>query len=449
MRAIHSEATRYKDLVLATHREVCGDVSNTICWDAFSFQGKQYAPHSVIIGETDNRLKKMGFMPMFVYDKQHFRNAMYPISTRPHAHGLSVENMLALPNLLNHPVAILSERVDINRRDSGNNAYDVLSFLCADRSYYEQKYYLIAVQPQDYHDGILKRGYASKVISYYEIDELKFNAMMRSSKNGQRDLLYFNSKAYNSIRSNSKPIEFSNMQSFSQYIAGYYKPRANLRPMAQEFQAAVQCAITNVMNKMIVGKSDREATFPLFARAIKTLSDEKSTLKDILRARTIITNTYSLTNDRVLKLRVTEQTDKMFAEAYARIMTEKQQGIYINDAAKKINAINVNNSDDVEYLHGEVDKFSKANPTLKNLNITFVGSVANIPCVMRAQEISGQLETAMETQLSQITNQKLSVLRERHLHEQLPINWPEQVQDIENQCQCLEMFGDDGGIEMC
>ena len=102
MALIKSEISKYKDLVLALDREMRNRGRQEIAWDSFTHLEQRYSPHSGVIGKASDTLKQMGFMPTFVYDKEHFQNAMYPESgLAPHAHDLTAEEMLMLQEI--HP----------------------------------------------------------------------------------------------------------------------------------------------------------------------------------------------------------------------------------------------------------------------------------------------------------------------------------------------------------
>ena len=255
VKRLHSEMTKYSDMVDAMYQEVIGNENGRpIVWDSFTATWNKYSAHSVVIDKTSEKLRKIGFMPMFVYDKPHFQANMFPEEDRDHAHGTSKQDMLDLPKLLNNPVAILTERNGVSRRDSGFNEYGLLVFLCAKKTDDVQQYYLAAVQPEDYHDGLISKGYASKVVSYYEIGESYFNSILRDSLYGQRNMLYFDQDAYSEIDGNVKIRELSSTKSFAEQIAGHFAKRANLELKMQEHKSALQYSVTAALVEFLTYK---------------------------------------------------------------------------------------------------------------------------------------------------------------------------------------------------
>jgi hypothetical protein len=122
MALIRSEISKYKDIVLALDREMHNYGQKEIAWDSFTHEDYKYSPHSVIVGKVSDELKQMGFMPTFTYDKEHLQNAMCPEdSGASHAHGLTAEELLKLPQMLNNPVAILTEREGKTRNVNGED----------------------------------------------------------------------------------------------------------------------------------------------------------------------------------------------------------------------------------------------------------------------------------------------------------------------------------------
>lgn len=117
-------------------------------------------------------------------------------------------------------------------------------------------------------------------------------------------------------------------------------------------------------------------------------------------------------------MRVAEKVDQLFAKAYVQYMTQARQAFYVQKATRELNKIEIAHVGDVEYLRETADKYSKAAPTLKNLNAFFAGSVASSPNVVKAQEISGRLETELEMRMGEIVDRKLADFRQRQLDEQ-------------------------------
>lgn len=421
MALIRSEISKYKDIVLALDREMHNHGQKEIAWDSFTHKDSRYSPHGISIGKVSDELKQMGFMSIFTYDKEHLKNSMFPEeSAAPHAHGLTVEELLRLRQLLNNPVAIMTER-DGRTRNLGDGEYKCLHFLCAVKEDGEQKYYKAVVQPQAYHNGLLNYGFVSKVITYYEIDENRFTAMLNGVLNNERQMLYFDNKKYLEIDSDNKPIELYDYESKALPINGHFTRDANLRKVAQDHQIAVHSAVTAEMNKLIVGKGTRGESFPIFDSSIKALEHGNS-FDTILSAYNTVQRASTLTQDRILRLRTQEYADKSFARSYMRLMTQEKQQNYITRAVNKIQALNVTSKDNMINVCDEIDRVMSTVPTLSNMKVNFSDKVSNVKVIMDARQISGQFQEKLEESLANVLREK-SAQFEKDNHEHRNINY--------------------------
>ena len=409
MALIRSEISSYKDIVSAIDREIHGRGQKEITWDTFMHEDKISSPHSVVVGRVSDELKQMNFMSSFTYDKEHLLNSMFPEDSRaPHAHGMSIDEMLRLPQLLNHPVAIVTER-DGKIRDTGDGEFKCLHFLCSFKEDGEQKYYRAIVQPQAHHNGLLVSGYASKVVTYHKVTDGKFFAMLNGALNGDREMLYFNNKRFLKIDSPYKPIELYDHENKAISINGYFTRDPELRRISQEHQHAIQRAATAEMNKLIIGKSTRGESFPIFNSSVKALA-HGSSFETIKSAHKDIQRMSTLTMDRVLAMRTREYADKSFARSYTRLMTPEIQQDYIEKAVERIGRINVNSQMDLENLCNEIEDATSKIPTLSNLKINFADNLANVRIIMDARQVSGQLQVELEQKLAKILMEKTTEL---------------------------------------
>ena len=413
MALIKSEISKYKEMVLALDREMQNRGKAEIVWDHFISQDRKYRPHSVVVCKVSDELKAIGFMPTFIYDKEHFQNSMYPEDSRaPHSHGLTADELLRLPKMLNNPVAILTER-NGKMRDLGDGEYRCLHFILASNEDGEQKYYRAVVHPQTFHNGILGSGFASKVVTYHKMDELRFNAMLNGAIDGERQLLYFNSEKYLRIQSDTKPLELYAQQSVSLPIGGHFTADLRLRKISQDHKASIQRAVTAEMNKLILGRSTRGEEFPLLKSSLNALAHGNDIHK-IQSAYNTVQKITELTPDRILKMRVQEYTDKSFAQSYIRLLSTELQQKYIDMAVRKVQAVNARTQSDLNGVCDEIDRVVSAMPTLKNLNVHFSDSVAHVSAIMEARAISGKLQEALETRLADVLRDKTRKIENVH-----------------------------------
>jgi hypothetical protein len=405
MALIRSEISKYKDIVMAMDREMHSRGQKEIVWDSFVHEDEKKSPHSVVIGKVCDELKGMGFMQSFTYDKAHLQNAMYPEDSGvPHAHGMTPEELLKLPQMLNSPIAILTEREGKTRHIDGED-WRCLHFICAIKDEEGQKYYRAIVQPQSHHNGLIISGYASKVISFHKMEDIRFEAMMNGVARGDRQMLYFSNERYLAIDSNTKPIEFYNYASGSLPIKGHYTQDLTLKKIALDHQFAVNKAVSAEMNKLILGKNTRGEAFPLFSSSIKALAHGNS-LDKIRSAYNTIQKLSILTTDRALRLRTQEMADKSFARSYTRLMTPELQQEYITKAANKIQTIPVNTKLDLDGVCDLIEKFSASIPTLQNMGINFSDTVANVPVIINARTVAGRFKEAFEKEMIDVLKDK-------------------------------------------
>ena len=410
MALIRSEISKYKDIVLALDREMHNRGQKEIAWDSFTHEEDLHSPHSVVIGKVSEELKNMGFMRSFTYDKLHLQNAMYPEdSFAPHSHGLTVNELLQLPDSLNHPIAILTEHEGKARKIDGDD-YRCLHFIFAAKEDDEQKYYRAIVHPQAHHNGIIMHGPASKVITHYRIDDLKFNAIFNSVLNGKRQMLYFDHDKYMQVESGMKPIEFCNYQSFSMPIRGHFTQDAKLKDINLDHREALSKAATAEMNKLILGKITRGDSLQLFGSSVNALA-HGNTLDTIKSAHSTIQKLSSLTTDMILRRNVGEYADKSFALSYTRLLTPEIQNNCVSRAKRRIDRIGVGSQADIEYVCDEIERVMKTLPTLKNMNVDFSDRVASVPSIIKAREASAQLQEAVENELAVILNRKNEELK--------------------------------------
>jgi hypothetical protein len=411
MALIRSEISTYRDIVLAIDREIHGHGQKEITWDSFTDLDRRYCPHSVVIGRASDTLKQMGFMPTFTYDKEHLQNAMFPEDgIAPHSHGLTVEELLMLPKLLVKPVAIVSERAD-KTYAPGEEEYKALHFIFAVKNDDGQQYYRAIVQPQAHHNGLVVSGYASKVITFHKMESAKFDHIMSDVLDGKRQLLYFDSHRYLRINSQTKPAELCNYASCFLPIKGHFSQDPNLRRVAQNHQIAVQRAVTAELNKLIVGRSSRGESFPIFTSSLRALAYGDS-IDQLRSAYNTIKRIIELTPDRILRLRAQEYADKSFARSYVRLMTHDAQQSYMDMAVRKIAAIQVDSQSDLDDVCNEIEKLTSSVPTLKNLGINFSDRVSGVQIVMNARQISGQFQDTLENVLANILRDKSNRVNE-------------------------------------
>ena len=415
MAVIRSEISKYKEIVLALDREMHNRGQKEITWDSFTHEDDRYSPHSVIVCNTSDTLKQMGFMQSFTYDKVHLQNAMYPEDgVAPHAHGLTVDELLKLPQLLNNPVAIVTEHEGRAQTIEGDE-YRCLHFLCATKEDGEQKYYRAIVHPQAQHNGLLVSGFASKVITYHKIDERKFEAILNGALDGKRQMLYFDSARYAKIDSYTKPMELCNYESQSKSISGHFTQDQGLKDRALEHQVAVRCAATAEMKKLIVGNYTRGESFPILTSSLNALAHGRSL--DVIRsAYNTVQKISTLTRDRVLSMRTQEYADKSFAKSYIALMPQDVQQDYISRAVNRINSMSVRSQSDLLHVCDEIDRLTSKAPTLKNLGINFSDNVSRAPVIMEARQISGQLQDKLEKELANVLREKSTELKRSQQH---------------------------------
>jgi hypothetical protein len=405
MALIKSEISKYKDIVLALDREMHNHGQKEISWDYFTHMDRSYNPHSVVIGKSSEELKQMGFMPTFTYDKEHLQNAMFPEGgLAPHAHGLSVDELLKLHHMLNNPVAIVTERD--NKIFAGEEEYKPLQFILASRDDEgNQKYYRAMVDPQSHHNGMLAFGFVSKVITFHQIDEMKLYRIMDDVLTGNRRMLYFDNQKYLDLDSTLKPVELNNYESRALPIRGHFTQNPNLRKIAQGHQIALQTAATAEMNKLFIGRGVRGEAFPLLTSSMNAL-ERGTSLDRVKSAYGTVYKITKLSTDRALRLRTQEMADKSFARSYLRLMTPELQQEYITKAANKIRTIPVNTKADLDGVCDLIEKFSDSIPTLQNMGINFSDTVANVPIIVNARIVSGQFKEAFETEMIGVLKDK-------------------------------------------
>ena len=412
MNYVNSETAKYRELALALEHENDGNTKDvSIWWESIKVDGKTYSPHSIPLCIATDKIISMGFSSRFIYDKTHFQANMRDESFE-HGHEASGEDMQKLPKLLMEPIAILSEDKNVRRSDNNDAEYGLVIFLSMDVVDGKQKYYLSAVQPQDYHDGLLAQYSASKVVSYYEIQDKRLGKYFSDVIHGNRELLYFDQNKYMTIRTDEKPYELNNRKSMIGNIFGHFQPRTDLESFILSNNRRISIAATVEANRYLTGnyrdRDHQDTKFPIFNRALRTLQKEKELdLREIIEAKNIIKKVSRFIPDKSIRRRTLERTDVLFAKAYKQIITPTTIDNTLKKASKVLSKIHIDYVDDIEIMREKAESISNAIPTLKNNNITFQDSVAANEFIIQAREVSGEFETKMDDHLDKFISREI------------------------------------------
>ena len=206
------ELSSWESLVLAREQELASGQS-LIHRPFYETRFKDHYADSILVGNTPSVLRKMGFDDRMVYDCEHFMEHMQPDygteNGAQHGHDGTADELLRLPELLSHPVAVVSMDA-VEGEMITNKSYRPVGILMAYDNNGTQEYKLAVVQPHELDTGTT-RGFceqlpargaenAARIISYHDVPEKKFTRIMDDAvKNNNAGLIYFDPSEYGKI----------------------------------------------------------------------------------------------------------------------------------------------------------------------------------------------------------------------------------------------------------
>ena len=296
------------------------------------------------VGKASVELQALGFSPYFVYDRDHFEQAMLPPQTSNkdeqdptyHGHGLSKEDLLKLPKLLNNPEIIMTSPV---RKDFSGRDIKALEFLCKDEE--TSQYYKIIVAPQNIDQGHIKnKGNVNKVI--FKLSEESLKKDLREIEKDKREVLYFDSSKSRK-RPDHLPLKLRESEDIAKKIIGKYIPfRDKFAPRrGNMLQKAIGFYIKSKCNRTVV-TAHQAPTFDNLIAEIENIKFKKALKDEIINGNTDAIGLY-FKKLNTLQKHISDLIDYCYApeknqmhQKVAEILAEKyQKGVKeLTDALK-------------------------------------------------------------------------------------------------------------------
>lgn len=401
MTKINSELYSYESLVYARAMEIETKQPH-IHWSSYTYNGKTYEVSSVQVGQFDEKFIKMGFRQDIIYHRDHFEQNMMAYTTATHAHNVNIADMLSLPKALNEPVAIIKDKEGL------------LHFLAVDRDPNGYPVYRQAiVSPHDFYDGTTQQYGASRVITFYNIEqEEKFFKILNNSEL-RGDILYFDPEQYSKCNPTYQTSTLLNKSYTATQIRGHFTPRENVdKLIAASTNRARQAAELTMIKAYDDGYlSYKDHYYEPFETAIKILNSKEKSIDDLKIAKHLIDRACKLVRDREIVEKTRALTDPLIAKYYCELIQSPQIKTELETAVERVDNMDVLGLD-VDDVYDAIEEVEGRVPTLKNIGIEFSDKMASHPDVIAAYNLSHDIANETSDRLNAIADKHIDRIEE-------------------------------------
>lgn len=290
-------------------------VESEILWDSAYVNSNVIQAQQVKVCEVPQYLQELGFESTFVYDRVHFERHMLS-DDYTHGHDGTMEQLKMLPEVLSHPIAIVTHEPDMDKDPD----WRPLTFLYADPSDKNelgyQNFKMAIVSPVEHYGGALECGTASKVVTYFDTDFRKFDAILASTqpKDGRparQELLYFDKEKWDKLPESIKVAIPETQKSVAKSIDGHYSSQADISRQHQRHLRTLHQSINNELRRYAEKSFDMYDTrHAPTVRAIEIARSAEATPQDLILARKIFEKSTELCKDKDLAYKALERFSK-------------------------------------------------------------------------------------------------------------------------------------------
>lgn len=377
-----------------------------IDWGTIYACGKQFKMSSVEICELPKQFQQLGFRPTLVYEKSHFVCHKSELNVA-HGHRGTQEQMLKIPELFKHPVAIMSPLIGMRCNDE--NEYNSIEFLCSDNENGQEKFYFMAVNPSDVYNNFIEPKMATRLITFCEISKREFEDRMSWAVNGKRELLMFNQKRYGQLQTIQKKPELEGKASFAKSVNGYYSQRIDTDQKIRFMSNLISKATNNSMRKMCGEKLQNQSYFNQTLESICISLKGSNNMSKIIRMREVLLQAAKQADERYIQTQFKRYVEHTFAKSYIRILNYNKDRA-LDFAAQKFDEIDLKCNNAEERLYEMADFLESHSMSLESQGIDFSPEAMNNPNVQKAIEISCSFQEELKDVLDVVLNQKLDEL---------------------------------------
>lgn len=324
-------------------------VESEILWDSAHVNNDAIQAHQLKVCEVPQYLQDMGFESTFIYDREHFERHMLS-NDYVHGHDGTPEQLKMLPEVLSHPLAIVTSAPDMDKDPD----WRPLTFIYADPSDKNelgyQNFKIAIVSPVDHYGGTLECGSASKVVTYFDTDFRRFDAVLASTQpqNGhaaRQELLYFDKERWDKLPEAVKGAIPETQQSVAKPIKGHYSSQVDVSRQNRRHMRTLQLSIYNEMKRYAEKSFDMYDTrHSPTVRAIEIVGSSNATPHDLMLARKIFEKSAELCKDKDLAYRALDR----FSKTHDEKMIEFVKGA--------IEAVQIQNEGDLDKLWDMCDE---------------------------------------------------------------------------------------------
>ena len=341
----------HKEDVALSHSDE--KVESEILWDSAHVNNHVIQAQQVKVCEVPQHLQDIGFESTFVYDRTHFERHMLS-GEYNHGHDGTPEQLKMLPEVVSNPIAIVTSTPNIDKAPD----WRPLTFIYADPSDKNelgyQNFKMAIVSPVDHYGGALECGTASKVVTYFDTDFRKFDAIMASTQphNGREakhELLYFDKERWDKLPESVRGAIPDTQKSVARSIECHYTSPVDLSRRHQHHMRTLQQAVQNEMRRYAEKSFDMYDTrHSPTVRAIEIVGSSNATPQDLMLARKIFEKSAELCKDKELAYKALDR----FSQEHDAKMID-----FVKEALESIQIQN----------EGDLDKLWEMCDTLKSL----------------------------------------------------------------------------------
>ena len=327
-------------------------VESEILWDSAHVNSNIIQAQQVKVCEVPEQLQALGFESTFVYDRTHFENHMLS-DDYTHGHDGTPEQLKMLPEVLSHPIAIVTTSPDVDK----DQDWRPLTFLYADPSDKNelgyQNFKMAVVSPVEHYGGALECGTASKVITYFDTDFRKFDAILastqpRDGRPARQELLYFDRERWDKLPEAVKGAIPETQKSVARPIEGHYSSQADISRQHMRHMRTLKQSIYNEMSRYAEKSFDMYDTrHSPTVRAIEIVGSANATPQDLMLARKIFEKSAELCPDKALTYKALDR----FSQAYDAKMIE-----FVKQA---LESVQIQNEGDLDKLWDMCDELKQ------------------------------------------------------------------------------------------
>lgn len=412
MDKVHSDLSTYEEFVNAL-------ADNHAHFDSFIIRDKEVLSPKYVC-DTPEILTDLGFADKVVYHAQHLKDHMHPRDMEhEHGHSGTKEELLALPELLKRPIAIITDK---DRPSTEGKTYRALTMLAVQREAVgEEKYYLIGIQPRDDCIGALDQYQAAKITTFLSIGAEEFHERLNVAlanyqkpgsaatlnENLQHSLLYFDERQKGFLDPEFAVMGLYTQKSMSKCVLPYVSNITNHSADAAEMKKRIKDAVYLELEREFENKIDSQRTrFPLLSSAFEVLNDRSnSSLDEVSKARFIVNKTCSKSKDPIAQKAV-QKADHRFAEVYMSRMICGGKEAYIENAVQTVARLDALDQSDIKTMYDVIDQIEEG------AKIKFSEISQADPVVKAAMLINQDFMKDLRARVSEVSLQKEEIVQE-------------------------------------